>query len=212
MTMTKDLYALGEMPPLGHVPARMHAQLIRQDRFGEPQKAFRAEVVDVPAELKPDEVLVWVMAAGINYNNVWAGLGSPIDVIAARKKDKDFGDDLPFHIGGSDASGIVWKTGGAVTDLKAGDHVVVHCGMWKAECPTIAAGGDHVQPELHASGATRPTSGASHSSRACRRINACRRRSISPGRPQRPTCWWEPRRIACSTAGRGTPCNRARRC
>jgi len=138
----KDLYALGEMPPPGHVPTQMHAQLIRQDRFGEPLKAFRPEVVDVPAELKPDEVLVWVMAAGINYNNVWAGLGSPVDVIAARKKDKDFGDDLPFHIGGSDASGIVWKTGSAVTELKRGDHVVVHCGMWKADCPTIEAGGD----------------------------------------------------------------------
>ena len=120
----KDLYALGEMPPLGQVPAQMHAQLIRQDRFGEPNKAFREEVVDVPAELKPDEVLVWVMAAGINYNNVWAGLGSPVDVIAARKKDKDFGDDLPFHIGGSDASGIVWKTGSAVTQLKVGDRVI----------------------------------------------------------------------------------------
>jgi crotonyl-CoA carboxylase/reductase len=138
----KDLYALGEMPPLGEVPKQMHAQLIRQNRFGEPDKAFRREVVDVPADLKPDEVLVWVMAAGINYNNVWAGLGSPVDVIAARKKDKDFGDDLPFHIGGSDASGIIVKTGAAVTELKIGDEVVVHCGMWKADCPTIAAGGD----------------------------------------------------------------------
>jgi crotonyl-CoA carboxylase/reductase len=140
--MTKDLYALGETPPLGHVPARMHAQVIRQDRFGEPAKAFRPEEIDVPAELKPDEVLVWVMAAGINYNNVWAGLGSPIDVIAARKKDKDFGDDLPFHIGGSDASGVVWKTGAAVTELAIGDEVVLHCGMWKADCPTVKAGGD----------------------------------------------------------------------
>ena len=68
----KDLYALGEMPPLGHVPARMHAQVIRQERFGEPNKAFQREVVDVPAELAPDEVLVWVMAAGINYNTLKA--------------------------------------------------------------------------------------------------------------------------------------------
>ena len=138
----KQIYALGEMPPLGEVPARMHAQVIRQDRFGPPDTAFRAEEIDVPAELQPDEVLVWVMAAGINYNNVWAGLGSPVDVIAARKKDKDFGDDLPFHIGGSDASGIVWKTGSAVTNVRVGDHVVIHCGMWKADCPTVRAGGD----------------------------------------------------------------------
>src|SRR5262245_11663551 len=138
----KDLYALGEMPPLGQVPARMHAQVIRQERYGEPNKAFQREVIDVPAELAPDEVLVWVMAAGINYNNVWAGLGSPVDVIAARKKDKDFGDQLPFHIGGSDASGIVWKTGSAVTELKIGDQVVIHCGMWKADDAVVKAGGD----------------------------------------------------------------------
>jgi crotonyl-CoA carboxylase/reductase len=136
----KDIYALGETPPLGDVPKRMHAQLIRQDRFGEPNEAFRHEEVDVPADLKPDEVLVWVMAAGINYNNVWAGLGSPVDVIAARKKDKFFGDELPFHIGGSDASGIVWKVGSAVTSLKVGDRVVIHCGMWKAD--DVAPGTD----------------------------------------------------------------------
>jgi crotonyl-CoA carboxylase/reductase len=138
----KDIYDVGEVPPLGTVPKRMHAQVIRAERFGEPTKAFAHEEVTVPAELKPDEALIWVMAAGINYNNVWASLGSPVDVIAARKKDKDFGDDLPFHIGGSDASGIVWKVGSAVSDLKVGDHVVVHCGMWKADCPTIKAGGD----------------------------------------------------------------------
>jgi len=138
----KEIYALGEMPRLGDVPARMHAQVIRQERFGEPSKAFRPEEVDVPADLRPDEVLVWVMAAGINYNNVWAGLGSPVDVIGARQRDKDWPDEHPFHIGGSDASGIVWKVGSAVTDLAVGDHVVMHCGVWKADCPTLTAGGD----------------------------------------------------------------------
>jgi crotonyl-CoA carboxylase/reductase len=138
----KAIYALGEMPSLGEVPARMHAQVIRQDRFGEPAKAFRGEEVEVPADLRPDEVLVWVMAAGINYNNVWAGLGSPVDVIAARQRDKDWPDEHPFHIGGSDASGIVWKVGSAVTNVRVGDHVVMHCGVWKADCPTVTAGDD----------------------------------------------------------------------
>ena len=32
-------------------------------------------------EIGPREVLVYVMAAGINYNNVWAALGIPVDVI-----------------------------------------------------------------------------------------------------------------------------------
>jgi len=138
----KDIYPLGETPPLGTVPARMHAQVIRQDRFGVPDVAFRAEEIEVPAELRPDEVLVWVMAAGINYNNVWAGLGTPVDVIGARARDKDWPDERPFHIGGSDASGIVWKVGSAVTNVKVGDHVVMHCGLWKADCPSVKAGID----------------------------------------------------------------------
>lgn len=73
----KDLYEVGEMPPLGHVPEQMYAWTIRRERHGEPEKAFQIEVVDCP---KPDsnEVLVMVMAAGVNYNGVWAGLGIPI--------------------------------------------------------------------------------------------------------------------------------------
>ena len=30
----KDLYEIGEVPPLGHVPARMHAWAIRKERHG----------------------------------------------------------------------------------------------------------------------------------------------------------------------------------
>src|SRR2546427_7148930 len=112
--MRKGLCPLGETPPLGQVPARMLAQVIRQDRFGEPTKAFRVEEVAVPADLRSDEVLVWVMAAGINYNNVWASLGTPVDVIKARQKDPYFPDPNPLHIGGSDASGIVWQVRSAV--------------------------------------------------------------------------------------------------
>ena len=33
----KDVYDVGEMPPIGQVPKRMHAQVIRQDRFGVPK-------------------------------------------------------------------------------------------------------------------------------------------------------------------------------
>jgi crotonyl-CoA carboxylase/reductase len=138
----KDLYQLGETPPLGQVPTRMLAQLIRPERFGPPTTAFKVEEVDVPAELRPDEVLVWVMAAGINYNNVWAALGSPVDVIKARQKDPYFPDTNPFHIGGSDASGVVWKVGSAVRNVKVGDEVVIHCGIWSADDPVLRAGHD----------------------------------------------------------------------
>ncbi len=83
--MTKELYNLGEMPPLGVIPPKMHAWLIRPERFGKPMEAFQKEVVNMPP-IADDEVLVYVMAAGINYNNVWAGLGIPVNVIGARNK------------------------------------------------------------------------------------------------------------------------------
>ena len=95
--MAKELYNLGEQPPLGVVPKKMHAWLIRAERFGKPTEAFKQEVVDVPP-IADDEVLVYVMAAGINYNNVWAGLGIPVNVIGARNKA---GEKEDFHIGGS---------------------------------------------------------------------------------------------------------------
>jgi crotonyl-CoA carboxylase/reductase len=81
------------------------------------------------------------MAAGVNYNNVWASLGKPVDVVAARMKA---GAKEPFHIGGSDASGIVWAVGDGVTNIKVGDEVVVHCGVWDASDPWITGGGDPI--------------------------------------------------------------------
>src|ERR1019366_9028346 len=44
-SLLKDLYAIGEIPPLGHVPAKMHAWAIRQDRQGPPDKSMQVEVV-----------------------------------------------------------------------------------------------------------------------------------------------------------------------
>jgi crotonyl-CoA carboxylase/reductase len=129
----QDLYAIGEAPPVGHVPPQMHAQVIRQSRFGQPTQAFQQEVIGTP-EIGPDDVLVYVMAAGVNYNNVWAGLGVPVDVIATRMKG---GDPFDFHIGGSDASGIVYRVGANVTTPKVGDEVVVHCGTWDVHAPEV---------------------------------------------------------------------------
>ncbi len=139
--MTKEIYAIGEIPPLGEVPQKMYAQLIREERFGEPTKAFQVEQVNVP-EIEPDEVLVYVMAAGVNYNNVWAALGIPVNVIKPRAKDPFWKDESGFHIGGSDASGIVWKVGSNVKTHKVGDEVVIHCGQWKEDCASVKAGID----------------------------------------------------------------------
>src|SRR5258705_7052423 len=116
----------------------MLAQVIRADRFGEPVDAFQAEQVAVP-ELGPRDVLVYVMAAGVNYNNVWAAMGIPIDVIKTRMKK---GEPEDFHVGGSDASGVVWKVGADVKNVAVGDEVVVHCGMGEPDDPWVVAGKD----------------------------------------------------------------------
>jgi crotonyl-CoA carboxylase/reductase len=112
----------------------MLAMTLRSSRLGMPLSAFQLEEIPVPS-LRPDEVLVAVMATGINYNNVWAAMGVPVDVIAARKAED-------FHIGGSDASGIVYAVGDSVTSVSIGDEVVVHPGWWDADDPWIARGGD----------------------------------------------------------------------
>ena len=68
----KDLYEIGEIPPLGHVPKNMYAWVIRRDRHGPPEQSMQLEVVPTHT-IGEDEVLVLVMAAGVNYNGVWAG-------------------------------------------------------------------------------------------------------------------------------------------
>ena len=129
---------IGALPPIGVVPEAMHAQVIRQARYGEPATAFQSEVVPTPP-IGPDEVLIAVMAAGINYNNVWAARGYPVDQIAVRNRR---GESEDFHVGGSDASGIVYAIGDAVEGVEVGQHVVTHPGWWDADDPWIAAGRD----------------------------------------------------------------------
>jgi crotonyl-CoA carboxylase/reductase len=114
----KDLYEIGEIPPLGYVPKKMYAWAIRRERHGEPDKSFQVEIVDTP-KLDSHEVLVFVLAAGVNYNGVWAGLGIPISPFDVHKAD--------YHIAGSDAAGIVWAVGDRVRRWKVGDEVVIHC-------------------------------------------------------------------------------------
>lgn len=124
--MSRSLYELGETIPLGRIPKEMYALVIRQDRFGEPAGAFRTEVVDVPA-VGRGQVLVYVMAAGINYNNAWAASGKPVDVIGMRQK---LGATEDFHIGGSEGSGVVWAIGDGVRGVRPGDQVMLSSAQW----------------------------------------------------------------------------------
>jgi crotonyl-CoA carboxylase/reductase len=107
----------------------MTAWVIRQDREGEPRDAFQIEEIEVP-EPGAFEVVVRVMAAGVNFNNVWAALGTPVSVFRYHPEED-------HHIGGSDASGIVWKVGEGVTRWKPGDEVVIHCNQASYEDPEV---------------------------------------------------------------------------
>jgi len=115
----------------GELPETMAAWVIREEREGEPVDAFQIEEIEVP-DPGAFEVIVRVMAAGVNYNNVWAALGKPVSVMR-------YGDHPEYghHIGGSDASGIVWKVGPGVTRWKPGDEVVIHCNQASYEDPEV---------------------------------------------------------------------------
>jgi len=139
----KPIYAIGEHPPLGVVPERMHASVIRRERFGPPVHAFQMETLPVP-RIGHRQVLVYVMAAGINYNNVWAALGKPVDVISARQKR---GEPEEYHIGGSEASGIVWAVGPGVVDVAVGDRVVLSSCRWDEHARDIRHGRDPMASE-----------------------------------------------------------------
>lgn len=114
----KDLYEIGEIPPLGYVPKKMYAWAIRQDRHGAPEDAMVKEVVPT-WEVDSHEVLVLVMAAGVNYNGIWASLGEPVSPLDTHGH--------AYHVAGSDAAGIVWAVGSKVKRWKVGDEVVIHC-------------------------------------------------------------------------------------
>jgi crotonyl-CoA carboxylase/reductase len=115
----------------GELPPTMAAWVIREERFGEPLDAFQIEEIEVP-EPRAFEVVVRVMAAGINYNGIWAALGKPVSVMK-------YGDHPEYghHIGGSEGSGVVWKVGEGVTRWKVGDEVVIHGNFASYEDPEV---------------------------------------------------------------------------
>jgi crotonyl-CoA carboxylase/reductase len=136
----KNLYEIGEIPPLGHVPERMYAATIRQERYGPPLKAFAIEEIEVPRPA-PHQVLVHMMACGVNFNGVWTAMGRPVDVIAIRKKR---GEPYDFHIGGSEGSGVVWAVGERVKGLKVGDPVSITSCHWDESGADIRMGADPI--------------------------------------------------------------------
>jgi len=110
---------------MNNIPDTMKAYIIRQNRFGPPMDSMKLEHITTPS-IEHNEVLVQVYGSGINYNGIWAASGKPVDVMKARGED--------FHIAGSDASGVVVKTGDAVKRWTVGDEVIIHCNQSCGQC------------------------------------------------------------------------------
>lgn len=116
------------------------AYLDREDETifdGETDKDVRRtlHVGEVPLpELAPDEVLIAVMASAINYNTVWSATFEPISNFRflerwGREGGWNARHDLPLHVIGSDAAGIIVRAGAGVRHWSPGDRVVV--------CPSV---------------------------------------------------------------------------
>ncbi len=96
----------------------------------DPRESLKIEEVPIP-ELGPNEVLVAVMAGSINYNNVWTSLFEPapgFTYLAEFSRMNKFNahHNQDFHIIGSDAAGVIVRTGAAVVHWKPGDRVTIH--------------------------------------------------------------------------------------
>ena len=163
----------------GELPETMAAWVIRQEREGEPIDAFQLEEIEVP-EPGAFEVIVRVMAAGVNFNNVWAALGKPVSVFRYHPEED-------HHIGGSDASGIVWKVGEGVTRWKPGDEVVVHCNQASYEDPEVHGLDPLAAPSQTDLGLRDHAGARSPSSPRSRPSSSCPSRRTSPGRRPPPT-------------------------
>jgi len=100
-------------------------------RDKDPRQSLRVQEVPTP-ELGPGEALIAVMASAVNYNTVWTSIFEPVSTFKFLKRYAKVSaltakHDLPYHVVGSDASGVVLRTGPGVTKWQPGDQVVAHC-------------------------------------------------------------------------------------
>src|SRR5580698_3144646 len=120
------------------LPATYRAAYTRKEDvaiFGEAadkdvRQSLHVGEVPMP-ELAPDEVLIAVMASAINFNTVWSAMFEPVPTFAflaryGRQGGWAARHDLPYHVLGSDAAGVVVRAGAAVRRWSPGDKVVVH--------------------------------------------------------------------------------------
>src|SRR5271168_4619988 len=96
-----------------------------------PRKSMHVEDVPLP-ELAPDEAYIAVMPSSINFNTVWTSIFEPLPTFGfldrlAKEGPWAARHALDYHVVGSDAAGVVLRTGSAVRNWKVGDKVTVQC-------------------------------------------------------------------------------------
>ena len=105
----------------------------------DPRQSLHIDDIPLP-EPGPGEALIAVMASSINYNTVWTSIFEPVSTFGfleryGRSNDMAKRHDLPYHVIGSDASGVVLRVGSGVNAWKPGDEVVAHCLSVELESP-----------------------------------------------------------------------------
>ncbi|MGQ0841270.1 crotonyl-CoA carboxylase/reductase [Actinokineospora sp.] len=140
-----ELAALGTIEvPESYRGVTVHADEVEmfsgmEPRDKDPRKSLHLDEVATP-ELGPGEALVAVMASAINYNTVWTSIFEPVSTFKflqryGRVSPLTKKHDLPYHVVGSDLSGVVLRTGPGVNNWKPGDEVVAHCLSVELEGP-----------------------------------------------------------------------------
>src|SRR4051812_28119553 len=106
----------------------------------DPKKSIHIDQVPIP-ELAPDEAVVAVMGSALNFHTLWTSIFQPPPTFLfldrlGRESVWGKRHDLPYHIIGSDASGVVLRTGSAVRNWKPGERVTIHCNYVDDQDPT----------------------------------------------------------------------------
>ena len=123
------------------IPETYRAAFVKKDEVSmfkglptaqkDPRLSLHVDEVRVP-EMAPDEVTVAVMASSINFNTVWTSIFEPLPTFdflsrLGRSGHWEKRHDLPYHVVGSDGSGVIIRVGSAVRNWKVGDRIAIHC-------------------------------------------------------------------------------------
>ncbi len=133
---------LGDELPASYLAAhlsREDEEIFKDTRDKDVRRSIRVGEVPMP-ELAPDEVLVAVMASAINYNTVWSATFEPISTFRFLERLASTGGwdarhNLPYHVIGSDAAGVVVRVGVGVRRWSVGDRVAVSPGWTDDQDP-----------------------------------------------------------------------------